>query len=216
MFVAKAYDWGMLSYADALERQRAWVAERQRGGREDALIVVEHPHVITLGRQPTSKDNVLSAGDVPVIEVERGGDATYHGPGQLVLYPILQLSPDEQDVHQLLRNLEEGIINTLGAYGIVAGRNTGKTGVWIGERKIASIGVACQKWVTFHGLALNVTTDLEYFHRIHPCGFDANIMTSIAAELGLPATRLDIGQAKRHLVQHVALALDRDVVEWVP
>src|SRR5690606_8611091 len=144
----------------------------------------EHPHVITLGRAQQALGNVLAPGEVEVIAVERGGDVTYHGPGQLVAYPIIKLGEGERDLHRFLRNLEDGMIRTLARHGIAAGRQPGKTGVWIDDRKIASIGIACRRWVTFHGLALNVTTDLGYFHRINPCGFQAEIMTSMARETG--------------------------------
>ncbi len=166
------------------------MAARQRGERRDALLFVEHPHVITVGRRQGALANLLRPGDVDVVEVERGGDVTYHGPGQVVAYPILALGEGERDLHRFLRNLEEGMIRTLAGFGIEGGREPGKTGVWVpggagsAPRKIASIGIACRKWVTFHGLALNVTTDLSYFARIQPCGFDARVMTSMAAELG--------------------------------
>jgi len=168
------------------------VAARQRGERRDALLVVEHPHVITIGRRQGALTHLLRPGDVEVVEVERGGDVTYHGPGQVVAYPILLLGERERDLHRFLRNLEEGMIRTLAGFGIEGGREPGKTGVWLparageigGARKIASIGIACRKWVTFHGLALNVSTDLSYFARIQPCGFDARVMTSMSAELG--------------------------------
>ena len=117
-----------------------------------------------------------------------GGDVTYHGPGQLVAYPILQLREGERDLHRFLRNLEEAVIATCGAFGVDAGREPGKTGVWLDgasgtRKKICSIGVACRRWVTFHGLALNVSTDLSYFFRINPCGFESSVMTSITEEL---------------------------------
>jgi len=161
------------------------VAERQRGERPDALVLVEHPHVITVGRRRGALANILAAGEVEVVEIERGGDVTYHGPGQIVAYPIVLLGEGERDLHRFLRNLEEGMIRTLARWGIASDREPGKTGVWVeGRRKIASIGIACRKWVTFHGLALNVTTDLRYFARIQPCGFDATVMTSMAHELG--------------------------------
>src|SRR5690606_23407212 len=133
------------------------------------------------------QQNVLAPGDVEVIEIERGGDVTYHGPGQLVAYPILLLQNDERDLHQFLRNLEEAVITTCARAGIVADREPGKTGGWMTDasgarKKLCSMGIACRKWVTFHGLALNVTTDLSYFHRINPCGFEASVMTSLAAQ----------------------------------
>jgi lipoyl(octanoyl) transferase len=145
-----------------------------------------------------------------VVEVERGGDVTYHGPGQIVAYPILLLEEGERDLHRFLRNLEEGMIRTLARWELSAGREPGKTGVWIeGRRKIASIGIACRKWVTFHGLALNVTTDLGYFARIQPCGFDATVMTSMARELGRDVSLAEVRAA---LVAELGAALGRSFV----
>jgi lipoyl(octanoyl) transferase len=198
-------DLGRLDYAAAYERQLALVAERQRGEGLDTLILVEHPHVITLGRTRGARANVLAAGDVPVVEIERGGDATYHGPGQLVAYPIVRLDDEERDLHRFLRALEEGMIRALAELGVTAGRRPGATGVWVGDRKIASIGIACRRWVTFHGVALNVSTDLSYFTRINPCGFDATVMTSLEA-LGV-ATPLPA--VKAPFTHHVGKALGR-------
>ncbi len=179
-------DLGRLGYGEARDRQLEWVAARQNSERRDALLVVEHPHVITVGRRQGAQGNLLAPGEVEVVEVERGGDVTYHGPGQLVVYPILALGEGERDLHKFLRNLEEAMIRALADFGIAGTREPGKTGVWVGggARKIASIGIACRRWITFHGLALNVTTDLSYFARIQPCGFSASVMTSMAAELG--------------------------------
>ncbi len=183
------------------------VAERQRGERRDALVLVEHPHVITVGRTRGALANILAAGDVEVVEVERGGDVTYHGPGQIVAYPILQLEEGERDLHRFLRNLEEGMIRTVARWGVMGGREPGKTGVWVeGRRKIASIGIACRKWVTFHGIALNVTTDLGYFARIQPCGFDSAVMTSMARELGRDIAPDDV---RAVLVEELGAALGR-------
>ena len=145
-----------------------------------------------------------------MVEVERGGDVTYHGPGQVVAYPILLLGEGERDLHRFLRNLEEAMIRTLAGFGIEAGREPGKTGVWwsaSGARKIASIGIACRKWVTFHGLALNVTTDLAYFARIQPCGFDARVMTSMAAELGRDVA---LAPSRRRWPSDLGATLGRD------
>lgn len=200
-------DLGRTGYREAHVRQLAMVAERQRGERRDALVLVEHPHVITVGRTRGALANILRPGEVEVVEVERGGDVTYHGPGQIVAYPILLLEEGERDLHRFLRNLEEGMIRTLDRWDIAADREPGKTGVWIqGQRKIASIGIACRKWVTFHGLALNVTTDLSYFARIQPCGFDAAVMTSMAHELGHDVSMTDV---KAALVDELGVALSR-------
>jgi lipoate-protein ligase B len=204
---ADLIDLGRTGYREAHEIQLAMLGERQRGERRDALVVVEHPHVITVGRSRGALGNILTPGEVEVVEVERGGDVTYHGPGQIVAYPIVQLEDGERDLHRFLRNLEQGMILTLARYGIEAGRAPGKTGVWLaGARKIASIGIACRKWVTFHGLALNVTTDLSYFARINPCGFDATVMTSMACEL---ARDLPLGEVVAALAEDLGQCLGR-------
>ena len=184
-------DLGVLPYRDAWARQHALVDARQRGDIDDTLLVVEHPHVFTLGRRREAGANVLAPGDVEVIEIERGGDVTYHGPGQLVAYPILLLGDGERDLHRYLRDLEEAVIRTCARFGVATGREPGKTGVWTSGKKLCSIGIACRKWVTFHGLALNVTTDLAYFARINPCGFDASVMSSLAtyADVTVDAVR---------------------------
>jgi lipoate-protein ligase B len=203
-------DWGVVEYGAARERQLERVAARQRGAVADALVLVEHPHVITLGRARAALANVLAPGDVPVVEIERGGDVTYHGPGQLVAYPIVELEGGEKDLHRFLRNLEEGTIGALAELGVAAGRRQGATGVWVGDKKVASIGVACRKWVTFHGLALNVATDLRYFERIHPCGFDASVMTSVERLLGRPAS---VAAVKPILASALGAALGRSFVQ---
>jgi lipoyl(octanoyl) transferase len=205
---ARVVDLGLVDYAAVYQQQQDLVAARQRGEVPDTLLLVEHPHVITLGRAQKAKANVLVPGDVPVVEIERGGDVTYHGPGQLVAYPILQLEEGEKDLHRFLRNLEEAMIRALQDVGVAgATRRQGATGVWIdGVRKIASIGIACRKWVTFHGLALNVSTDLSYFTRINPCGFEASVMTSVARELGREVT---VDQVKPFLTSRLGEALGR-------
>ena len=204
-------DLGVIGYREGWARQLALVDERKTGAGADTLMLLEHPHVITLGRAQKAKGNVLAAGDVDVIEIERGGDVTYHGPGQLVAYPILLLTDGERDLHRFLRNLEEAVIRTLAAVGLPAGREPGATGVWLdgrdgGRKKICSMGIACRRWVTFHGLALNVSTDLAYFARINPCGFDATVMTSIAAELGHAPPMATV---KALLAEHLAAILGR-------
>jgi lipoyl(octanoyl) transferase len=199
-------DLGVLGYREAYARQLALVEERKLDQGQDTLLLVEHPHVITLGRAREAWGNVLAPGGVDVVPIERGGDVTYHGPGQLVAYPVVRLLERERDLHRFLRALEAGIIATLARHGIEAGRSDGNTGVWIEGRKIASIGIACRRWVTFHGLALNVTTDLSYFHRINPCGFQAGVMTSMARELGQGVAMAEV---KAHLTEELGLALGR-------
>jgi lipoate-protein ligase B len=157
--------------------------------RQDLLLLVEHEPVVTLGRgtRPGSlplPPAELGRRGVAVVEVERGGDVTYHGPGQLVGYPILQLREHREDLHWYLRQLEAVLITALGRLGVAAERRPGLTGVWTGGRKIASLGIHVKQWVTFHGFALNVNTDLRGFDLIVPCGIEGVVMTSVAAELG--------------------------------
>ena len=181
---------GRLGYGEALEMQRGIARERISGAiPQDVLLLVEHPPVVTLGRASKEKHLVaspefLQSKGVELFEVERGGDVTFHGHGQLVGYPIIDLKRHRQDLHWYLRKIEEALINTLADYGITGERNTAFTGVWTRGKKIASIGVHARDWVTWHGFALNVTTDLSYFDLIIPCGIDGVVMTSIARELG--------------------------------
>lgn len=179
---------GLIRYAEALELQRNIAAARIAGEiPEDVLLLLEHPPVVTLGRGSrgahlTSSPEFLAARGVELFEVERGGDVTFHGPGQLVGYPIFDLKRHKQDLHWYLRQVEEALIRTLAESGIPAERNAGYTGVWTAGRKIASIGVHARDWVTWHGFALNVTTDLTYFDLIVPCGISGVQMTSIERE----------------------------------
>jgi len=173
---------GREAYTTTLERQRELAARRARGELEDTLLLVEHDPVFTLGRSRRSATNLLAPGDTPVVQVERGGDVTWHGPGQLVAYPIFLLRRDERDVHEMLRRLEKAIIAVLAELGVEAGRRPKFTGVWTSGKKIASLGIAVTgTWVTLHGLALNVSCDLAQFARINPCGLNAEVMTSVVA-----------------------------------
>jgi lipoate-protein ligase B len=172
---------GMVDYAAALRLQEAMVRARCAGGCADTLLMLEHPHVFTLGRGADARFLLDPPPGVAVHRVSRGGQVTYHGPGQFVAYPILQLEGAARDVGRYLRDLEAVIIDALAQLGIPAGRRTGMTGVWVGTRKIASIGVGLRRWVTFHGFALNVACDLRYFGAIVPCGIAGCEMTSIAA-----------------------------------
>jgi lipoate-protein ligase B len=194
-------DLGRMPYRLAWTLQKELVEARLAGRARDTLLLVEHDPVVTLGRGTRGEflaggARVQREGDTEfvelpggaraeVIEVERGGQATYHGPGQLVAYPIVKLRDDRHDLHAWMRALEQAVIDTLEPLGLRAGRREGATGVWIdGERKICSIGVAASRWVTYHGLALNVETDLSSFTAIQPCGFEAGVMTSVAKEVG--------------------------------
>ena len=175
---------GMVPYAEALEWQRRLAEDRIAGRLDhDVLLLLEHPPVVTLGRNSQAA-HVLERGGVEVFEVERGGDVTYHGPGQLVGYPILDLNGYKKDLHWYLRTLEQALIVALGQLGIPAECHPGLTGVWTRGRKIASIGIHVKQWVTWHGFALNVTTDLSDFARIVPCGIPGVVMTSVERETG--------------------------------
>jgi len=177
-------DLGRRDYAPSVGLQEQLVALKQQKPSPDILLFVEHPHVYTLGRGGNDA-NVLAPQDVPVIRTSRGGDVTYHGPGQLVVYPIIDLrSKLRKDVHRYVRNLELTAIRTLQDFGLRATRRPPFTGIWIGDKKIAAIGVAVRRCITFHGLALNVNTDLKYFNRIVPCGLKWADVTSMARELG--------------------------------
>lgn len=207
-------DLGRLPYREVWARQLELVEQRQRGEIPDTLLLVEHPHVFTLGRRRDAMQNVLVPGDVEVIETERGGDVTYHGPGQAVAYPIVHLEEGERDLKVFLRTLEDAVMAACARFGIAADREPGKTGVWCGppeqRRKLCSMGIACRHWVTFHGLALNITTDLSYFARINPCGFEARVMTSLAEQLaaaGLPP--VDLATAHRALAEELGAKLAR-------
>lgn len=178
-------DLGIVPYAEGLDLQRHLARERIAGRLpNDLLLLLEHPPVVTLGRG-SHPEHVLRSEGIDVVEVERGGDVTYHGPGQLVGYPIVDLrgSGFKQDLHWYLRTLEQALIEGLALLGIPAERNPGYTGVWTRGRKIASIGVHVKQWVTWHGFALNVTTDLGAFDRIVPCGIPGVEMTSVAREI---------------------------------
>ena len=183
-------DLGTLPYAAALDLQRAVARARISGAiDEDVLLLVEHPPVITLGRSSKARHLLASPASlaergVELFEVERGGDVTFHGPGQLVGYPIVDLKRHKRDLHWYLRQVEEALICAVRPLGIVAERSIGQTGVWTRGRKLASIGVHARDWVTWHGFALNVTTDLSYFDLMIPCGIADVAMTSIAKELG--------------------------------
>ena len=175
-------DFGRMEYSRALSLQRELASRRAEGEIPDSLVLVEHDHVITLGRKTTPAN--FKPQDIPVFQVERGGDATYHGPGQLVGYPIVLLS--DHDVRRHVRNLEETVIRAIRAFGIEGERVEGHPGIWVSGKKLASIGVAVTDWVTYHGFALNVNTQLEYFELIRPCGLDPATMTSMQKIIGKP------------------------------
>ena len=207
---------GRIDYASALQLQQQLAGDRKQGLVPDQLLLLEHPHVITLGRNGhmenlLADDDILARAGISFYPTDRGGDVTYHGPGQLVGYPILDLRDWKRDVGAYVRAVEETIILTLADYGIEAGRIPKLTGVWVGERKIAAIGVHLSRWVTSHGFALNVSTDLSYFQYIVPCGLTRPV-TSMA-ELGVRASLDEVG-AK--LAAHFARIFDCEMLEETP
>jgi lipoyl(octanoyl) transferase len=197
---------GTVEYGAGLGLQAGLVEERRSGAVGDTLLLLEHPPVITLGVKTRGKTvnivaskDVLDAEGVSVFETGRGGDITYHGPGQLVGYPIFDLRPDRCDVHRYVRDLEEALIFSLREFGIESGRLEGRTGVWVGpagrEEKIAAIGVRISRWITSHGFALNVATDLKHFQLIVPCGIADRGVTSIERVLGRCVPMPDVEDA---------------------
>jgi lipoyl(octanoyl) transferase len=197
---------GIVGYAEGLEIQKTLVAQRWAGEVEDTLLLLQHPHVLTLGvKAGESRRHILATPErlaelgVEVHDTGRGGDVTYHGPGQIVGYPIIDLKPDRCDVHRYVRDLEEVMIRVTAEYGLEAGRIAGLTGTWVGAEKIGAIGVRIQKWVTSHGFAFNVNTDLDFFRLIVPCGISDRGVTSLKR---LTGREIPIAEVEDRLVRH--------------
>ena len=193
---------GLIPYDEALALQQRLVEDRRHGRVPDHLLLLQHPPVITLGVKARSSrehvlatDEALAAQGVHVFETGRGGDVTYHGPGQLVGYPILDLKPDRCDVHGYVRDLEEVLIRVAASFGVEAGRVAGLTGVWVGREKLAAIGVRISRWITSHGFAFNVSTNLEHFNFIVPCGITDRGITSLSRLLGRPVAMDEVERA---------------------
>ena len=193
---------GRVPYDEALAMQEALVDDRRHGRIPDQLLLLEHPPVITLGvRTHGRRDHVLATREmleeagVALFETGRGGDVTYHGPGQLVGYPILDLNPDRRDVHRYVRDLEEVLIRAAAAFGVEAGRLAGLTGIWAGREKLAAIGVRISRWITSHGFAFNVSTDLSHFELIVPCGISDKGVTSLERLIGRRVPMPDVEDA---------------------
>jgi lipoyl(octanoyl) transferase len=208
---------GLMPYAEALALQRALVEDRRANRIPDTLLLVEHPHVLTLGvRGDGGRSHILATAEalasrgVEVHETGRGGDITYHGPGQLVGYPIIDLKPDRCDVHRYVRDLEDVLIRTASDYGVAAQRVDGLTGVWVGRDKLAAIGVRIARWITSHGFALNVTTNLDYFTLIVPCGITDRGATSLAQLTGRPPDPVEVGG---RVVEHFANVFNLKVLQ---
>lgn len=200
----KVFRLGLVDYNDAYTQQLEYVSRCRQTG-EAYILCCEHPPVITLGRM-TKEENLLLAVDeyakkgISVLNIDRGGDITLHAPGQLVIYPIFDLNKVGKDLHLYIRNLEQLIIDTLGNFGLSARREQGQTGVWVEHKKIASIGIGVKKWVSYHGIGINVNTDLRLFQMIRPCGLDV-VMTSMQSELG---RKIDISQVTDYFLSLVA------------
>lgn len=216
--VGNLLDLDSRDYNAVLDLQHRLVSLRAKNQIPDTLIMVEHSHIFTVGKGVS--DEVSSQIDgVPVVRIERGGQWTYHGPGQLVGYPILDLNARGRDIHRFLWNMEETLMQTLEEFNIIAGRveGRGKTGVWVGKKKIASIGAAVRNWITFHGFALNVNTDMHYFNLIDPCGMPSSTMTSMKTIIGL---QVDFDKVKNSVkrnfedVFHVSLrTVDKQMLD---
>jgi len=208
---------GLVDYAAGLELQRRKVAERKAGAIPDTLLLLEHPHVYTLGRNARQENMLVSAGflasrGAQVFHTDRGGDVTYHGPGQLVGYPILDLTQHRRDVSWYMRSLEEVLIRVAGEYGIKAGRCSGAAGVWVGNEKLVAMGVHLSRWVTSHGFAFNVNTDLRYFEWIVPCGLRGKGVTSLAK---LQGSSVDMEAVAEHVVEQFGVVFGVEVKEYV-
>ncbi len=210
---------GVVPYAIASQMQRELVEQRRAGNLPDILLLLEHPHVITLGVKAdaarshlVAAPELLAARHVEVHETGRGGDITYHGPGQVVGYPILDLKPDRCDVHKYVRDLEEVMMRTSGEFGVEAARIGGLSGAWVGADKIGAIGVRISRWITSHGFAFNVTTDLDFFKLIVPCGIQSGGVTSLSRATG---RFVAMHEAEEAIVRNFASVFERTIVEAV-
>jgi lipoyl(octanoyl) transferase len=212
-------DLGRTAYAGAWDLQRTLFGQRHTGAAGDTLLLTEHEHVYTLGKGSDDDHLLASPGELAgagaqTFRIDRGGDVTYHGPGQLVGYPILRLDAYYQDVHRYLRDLEEVLIRAIGEFGIDGRREAGMTGVWVGQDKIAALGIKVSHWITMHGFALNVNTDLTYFDRIIPCGIFHKGVTSMARLTG--GAPLEMSLVKRSVIRCFGEVFDAEMAETAP
>jgi lipoate-protein ligase B len=209
---------GLVDYKKAYKLQKHLASARKARKIDDLLLLLEHPPVITLGRG-AKRENILASPEtlsqekIEVVEVDRGGDVTYHGPGQLVGYPIINLGNYDKDVHQNLRNLEEVLIRLLKEYNLEPFRKEGYTGVWIGDKKVASLGIKVSKWISYHGFSLNINPSLRHFSLIRPCGLPPEKITSLKR---LVKQEIDISQVSRKLIKHFGdvFALEMRELKW--
>jgi lipoyl(octanoyl) transferase len=213
---------GLVPYADGLELQRRLVEDRKADRIPDTLLLLQHPHVVTIGVKKDGRAHILASPEqlaglgVAVFETGRGGDVTYHGPGQLVGYPILDLNPDRRDVHRYVRDLEEVMIRVCADYGLTAGRVKGLSGAWIkgksGDAKIGAIGVRISRWITSHGFAFNVATDVDFFNLIVPCGIADKGVTALSSELGRTP---EMSEVENRFIAHFAAVFERSVSDRI-
>ena len=213
--ICRTIDLGVVDYDRAFALQKGHVERLYRDQGEEVLIFVEHPHVITVGRNATgaaivADPRAIASRGAKVVATDRGGDVTYHGPGQLVGYPILRLEPGRRDIRQYVHDLEQVLIDTIGDFGVSADRHPVHRGVWVGDRKIASLGIRISRWVTSHGFALNVATDLTYFSLMNPCGIEGCTMTSLQRELGQD---VDPGDVREGITEHFGRIFERVMIE---
>lgn len=213
--VCEAKWLGPVTYSDGLRLQEQSVAQLRAGDGSERLFLLEHPHVFTLGRGADAS-NILASREqlqshsIEIHETGRGGDVTYHGPGQLVGYPIINLKPDRCDVHRYVRDVEEMLIRTIADFGVTGERIKGLTGVWVGNEKVAAIGVRIARWITSHGFAINVNTDLSYFQMIVPCGITDKGVTSLSQILG---RRIEMQEVARTAAHHFGAVFERNVID---
>jgi lipoyl(octanoyl) transferase len=213
--LCRAIDLGVVSYDDAFALQKREVERLQRGEGDDVLLFVEHPHVITVGRNADGSAlladrRAIEGRGARVVATDRGGDVTYHGPGQLVGYPILRLEPSRRDIRRYVHDLEEVLIAALADFGVFAGRHPEHRGVWVANRKIASLGIRISRWVTCHGFALNVSTDLSYFSLMNPCGIAGCAMTSLELE---SASSVSLAAVRERVADHFGGVFGRRIQE---
>ncbi len=221
MTECRAIDLGVIPYREAFLLQKQDVMRIKQGDSSDVLYLLEHPHVFTIGRNAsvdaiTADHRLIESRGVEIVETDRGGDVTYHGPGQLVGYPLFALEESRRDIRRFVFDLEAALIDTLRDFGIAGERHPEHRGVWTEGRKIASIGIRISRWVTCHGFALNVGTDLSYFDLMTPCGIDGVQMTSIANEtganeIGTPTGTIDMAAVKESVATHIAHRFDRNM-----
>jgi lipoyl(octanoyl) transferase len=211
----RAVDLGRVPYSQAFDLQKREVERLQRDEGDDVLLFVEHPHVITMGRNATANAlradrRFIASRDCEVVATDRGGDVTYHGPGQIVGYPIVRLQGTRRDIRRYVHDLEGVLIATLADFGLFGSRHPVHRGVWVQDRKIASLGIRISRWVTCHGFALNVATDLSYFSMMNPCGINDCTMTSLERELGSPVR---LPAVRERIVHHFGVIMGREMQE---